>query len=78
MEHYFCEFCGKKLEARFVFSHFDKRNGGKLYNKLFICPARRWWNAFLHDARLVLAGSYGTSPQYYIEDYIHLDKENSL
>ena len=71
MEHKFCTHCGKRLEERYVFSHYDARNGGKLYSKYFVCPARRWYNAFLHDSWLVRGGSFGSSPQYYTEDYIH-------
>ncbi len=70
MKHEFCTFCGKKLETRFTFSHYDARNGEKLYSNYFTCPARRWWNAFLHDTWLVRGGSFGSSPQYYTESYI--------
>lgn len=73
MENNYCEYCGKKLDAKFVFSHYAANNGGKLYKKFLVCPSRRWWNAFLHVSFLVVGGSFGNLPQYYTEDSLSLN-----
>lgn len=78
MEHKFCETCGKELVSRFVFDHYDKRNGEKLYKQFFTCPSRRWWNFFLHDRYYATIGTFGGShPMHYTEKYIKLMKDSS-
>lgn len=75
MKHEFCEFCGKQLQEEFVFDHYDKDNGEPLYSKYLTCPARRWWNFFVHDRYLIRGGNFGTALQYYTKNYIKEDKE---
>lgn len=72
MEHKFCEFCGKKLVSRFVFDHYDKRSGERVYTKQIQCPSRKWWNVFffLHDSHFVNNGSYGDALAYYHEGWV--------
>lgn len=74
--HKFCKHCGKKLEAKYVFSHYDVRDGNKLYKKYLVCPSYRWWYAFLHDSLLVFGGSFGSSLQHYTEDYVREEQRS--
>ena len=78
MEHIFCEYCGKKLISRFVFDHYDKRDGQKLYRKFLCCPSRRWWNLLFHDNYFVFGGSFGDHPIYYTESYIQNEEAREV
>jgi hypothetical protein len=57
---FYCARCGSKLVPSYRFSHYNYRNGGKLYEVFLDCPNWKWWDLghersarFWGDGRIV-------------------------
>jgi hypothetical protein len=54
----YCKKCGKELVDTFVFSHYHRGTGEKIYKIHSKCFAKKWYNT--HDHFMRTFNDYGT------------------